>query len=133
MRAIFCCLFAAVFSATALADPAAAPTLADRAKARIELAGKLVADAEARYQRGVGTLADYVEAIRLRFVAVRESPSGKADQVKAAEQYRDALAKTDTLAHKRFDMGAVSSSDVLLADYKLAEAEFWLEEARARK
>lgn len=133
MRAIVL-LFAMTWVSTAFADPPKAPpTPTDWAKARLELAGRLADDAERRWQRGAGTLADYVEALRLRFVAARESPLGRADAVKVAEQYRDAIGKMNALAHKRFELGAVSSSDVLLADYKLAEAEFWLSETRTRQ
>jgi hypothetical protein len=114
------------------AGPSQAPALSVRAQARLEAAKKWAALEEARYRTGIGSGEEYFDALRAVYLSARESGGAKDELVKAAQEYRDAVARAKDSVKAGFNAGTRSSSDMAMSEYRLVEAEFWLAEIQSR-
>ena len=102
------------------------------AEARIAAAEQHIKLVSALYQRGTVSADRLREAYRTLFVAQREAPLSPAKLLDAAKKYRDQAAAGLKSAEARYRTGSLSEVDVLAVRLVLAEADFWLAEARGR-
>jgi hypothetical protein len=113
--------------------PPRSPALASSASARVEAAKKLGVLAQAEYQHGtVGSEALFA-AEELQFRAVRDSGVVGPELVDAATSHLAATRQLLALIEKRKAMGISGGLDLARGEYAVAEAEYWLEEAKTRR
>jgi outer membrane protein TolC len=84
------------------------------------------------FQTGASSMLDVIEASRSWFISWRESGIRGPELVQAAEAYRNTMSRLLELQTERVHKGASNQADLASAEYGLAEAEFWLEEARSK-
>jgi hypothetical protein len=119
-----------IASSSALAAPPKPPAaLVKLSEARVAAAMTRIQMAEVMYTHGTGTLDALVAAYKSWWLATRETP-GDVKLVDAARTYRDMVTKMVELVDKRYAAGMASQADQAAARYELAEAEFWLADAR---
>jgi hypothetical protein len=121
-------LVVAVGSSAYAAPPP--PELVRAATARIDLAQSLATRLMALYPRGLVPLDRVMEAYRSWFIACREAPLPAAKLADAATAYRAYVAKAFEITTGRNKSGAVGDLELLKVQSDLAEADFWLAEAK---
>lgn len=126
-------------SATAAVPAGATAPLAPRSpqlealgQQRVDLARKRIDALSAQYQRGMGSMRDVLAAYRDMAFAARDSGLRGDALRRPLEEYRDATIRLRDLARDRATMGSVPEVDVYAAEASIAEAEYWLVEAKAR-
>jgi hypothetical protein len=112
------------------AHAAPPPEVLKAAAARIDIAQSLATRLTAAYERGFMPLERVMEAHRSWFIANREAPQPAAKVVDAAVAYRGYVAKELELADVRYKRGAIGEADLMKVQSDLAEADFWLAEAK---
>ncbi len=113
-------------------SPKAPPEVIKAAEARIAAAEEQIKLVQLMYEHGSATLDQALEARRGWFLAHREAPLPAARILDAAKTYRDRVAASEQFAESKFKMGMASQAELATAKYALAEADYWLEEARWR-
>jgi hypothetical protein len=107
------------------------PALDAKAFARIQAAKKVTEILRARSANGSGDLAQLSAAEELEFRAVRDSGIVGPDLVDAAKRYLEGRRRA--LQVNASWGGVVSAADVARAEYAVAEAEYWLDEAKTKR
>jgi outer membrane protein TolC len=118
-----------LIAVTAVAKPPP-PELLKAAEARVAAAEERIKLLDMQYQHGAVSLDQLLAASRAWFLAYREGPFAPAKVVEAAQTYRERAATRLKAAEQRFKMGSISESDLAGLRYDVAEAEFWLQEAK---
>jgi outer membrane protein TolC len=120
-----------LMTVTAMAAPKAPPPeLLKAAEARASAAEERIKLLDLEFQRGAASLDQVLAASRSWFLAYREGPFPAAKVVEVAQTYRDHASQRLKLGEQRFKMGALSQSDLAGLRYDVAEAEFWVQEAK---
>ncbi len=101
-----------------------------RAQARIDAAQKRIDLLVTLYQAGAISVNELLEAKMMKFLAQRDSGVSGATLVDAAKSYRDDLSRLAESMKARISQGLVTVAELATMDYRLAEAEYWLEDAR---
>jgi hypothetical protein len=113
--------------------PAARPPELDAlGQQRVELARKRTPIVQREYERGMKSASELIAAYRDVAVAARESGLRGEALRSALTEYRDALARMRDHVKTRVAAGAESEEALMHVEIELAEAEFWLVEAKAR-
>lgn len=103
------------------------------AQHRVELARKRIPLLRARYEHGTATSAELLAAYRDLAVAARDSGlRGEALRGPLAE-YRDAMVQARDLIRSRVAAAMESEDATTHVEFQLAEAEYWLAEAKAQR
>jgi len=100
------------------------------ARARIAAAEKNAYWVRLRFEKGAASMAEYLASRLLCFDAVRDSPIRGPEREKAASDYRDSVAQLVESVRGKVESGNLSTGDLAAVEYRLAEAEYWLEEVR---
>jgi outer membrane protein TolC len=98
--------------------------------ARIEAARKLTALVRQEHERGMASNRDVLAQAELEFRAVRDSGIVGPELVAAATTYAAAARDALATAKQQFQGGAAGRTDVARMEYAIAEAAYWLEEAK---
>jgi outer membrane protein TolC len=85
---------------------------------------------ESMFQHGAVSLEQLLDAQRRWFLGYREAPVSAHKLVEVAIVYRDRMRSRFKLIEARFKAGARSEADFAAVRYDLAEAEYWLEDAK---
>ena len=85
---------------------------------------------ESLFQHGGVSIEQVLAAHRSWFLGYREAPVSPSKLVEVAIVYRDRIRARYKLAEARFKSGARSEADLASVRCDLAEAEYWLEEAK---
>jgi hypothetical protein len=101
-------------------------------KARGEAAEAEVTMRRQEYLNGRGTLDILLEANRHWLEAVQDMGGEPAHRVAALEAYRRRLAEIEKLNQERYDAGRIATQDLAQTRNCRAEADLWLERAKAR-
>jgi hypothetical protein len=109
------------------------PELEKLAQARVDAARKPLPVLRVMYNKGQLPLSALLHAIREVAFAARDSALQGESLLKPLAEYRDTMKTTLEMVQKRYESGMVNASDVDLARYALAEAEYWLAEAKEKK
>jgi outer membrane protein TolC len=85
---------------------------------------------ESLFQHGGVSIEQVLTAQRSWFLSYREAPVSPGRLVEVAIVYRDRIRARYKLAEIRFQSGVRSEADLAAVRCDLAEAEYWLEEAK---
>jgi outer membrane protein TolC len=85
---------------------------------------------ETLFQHGGVSIEQVLAAQRSWFLGYREAPVSPSKLVEVAIVYRDRIRARYKLAEIRFQSGVRSEADLAAVRCDLAEAEYWLEEAK---
>jgi len=118
-------------SASEQAPPSSA-ALSSLAAQRITAAREYVKLQRQRFTRGGISSTELFDAERTLLQAQREANLPASDLVAAAQAYLDATLQAERQVEDRFAGGAATAAEAQLAHYRVAEARFWLEEAKLR-
>ncbi len=100
------------------------------AQQRVTLARKRLVLLRASFDRGVTTLDDLIAGSRDVAFAARDSGIHGEALRGVLQEYRDAVVAMKDLTRERAAKGAVGEDAVTRIDALVAEAEYWLEDAR---
>jgi outer membrane protein TolC len=124
-------LVLSLLSVTAIAAPKPPPPeLIKAAEARAAAAEERIKLLDLQFQHGAASLDQVLAASRSWFLAYREGPFPGAKIVEVAQTYRDRAAQRLKLGEQRFKIGAMGESDLAELRLDVAEAEFWVQDAK---
>src|SRR5258706_9718357 len=116
-------------SCVACAPPPRPPSVAASASARIAAAQKMRPLVEMRFKSGNATLLEYLATSEIEIRAFRDSGVTGDALVAAATKHRDDMRRALEIQRLRHPH-SVDDEDLVRAEYAVAEAEFWVEEAK---
>jgi hypothetical protein len=108
-------------------------SLVASAAARVAAARKVGQIVRAHYEHGGGNALESGAAAELEFRAVRDSGASGPELIDAATKYAAAMRSQRELTVRLHAAQTVGDEDVARAEYKAAEADYWLEEAKAKR
>lgn len=99
---------------------------------RVDAARKRIAILQRLYEKGMISSKDVFDAYRDIALAARDSGLRGEALLHPLTEYRDAIVQLRDLMKSRVATGAENEDATNRAEVQLAEAEYWLAEAKAR-
>lgn len=106
------------------------PDLDALTEKRLELARKHIEIVRHQFDKGLGSTATLLGALRLLGLAAHDSHLRGEARIGPLTEYRDAMVAARDHVKQRVESAAASQDELYEVESQLAEAEYWLAEAK---